>query len=1003
MKILTIRFKNINSLKGEHLIDFARSPLSTAGLFAITGPTGSGKTTILDVITLALYSRIPRVTDLITKGFIDKSGLVLTRSTSEAMAEVTYECKAGVYTSRWTIARNRNHNLNPHEMEIFDQAGNLLPLKKGEVVSKNESLIGLSFEQFVKAIILAQGDFAAFLKAKGDERGRLLEKVTGTWIYRELGKAAFLRNKHHGQQLENLQAQETNRKEQLLNPLEYQDLLSSIGQTDTHMLKLKNHIDQLKAQQKLKEEITLLHHTIGEHHQKLQTLEGDLQAFLQQNGQRMETHEKLVPFQQKLWEWNQLDKALQNEKTELQTLDSWLNKCITDDATIRREVAELTQSDKPVGEALDIFEKQVLELQSRLREAATLNKSAATAVATEAQQLKLSLHKTDPNRASTTLQQIRRTHKGELSQLRDLLDETLLLQPKQSLSTLREITEKLQTLASESRLLQNQRDQLNKLQQEQEQLTHEIKALPSRLEKTLTSQKQQELLCQGLQKDKIIRDLSASLEEHRKKLRQGEPCPLCGATQHPYSECAPPADDDLESKIMEAQKLNEALKKEVNTLESTLEHKTTQQNQNRETLAVWSDQVDKLAHNADTLKNSLPVKYQNTDSSPSLQQIKEQTAYLEKHLLLSEKESQLNSLEEKIQQWQVHYSEAFKIHTELKSIFGGDDILAVTRKFHEKLTENTTRQKKYKEQKEALESKHQKTSHSFHTLHQQLIGDLKDYESPAHAMQHLLKEESYKTLRAAREEFGKEKERIQSALQVHLKNMELLKGKDTEDTASEIALRRTDTEQQLQQLSHERDIMVGKKNFQEKTLAELETLQEEISRQKAQNEKWVLLNKYIGDAEGKRFSTFAQELTLHQLVTRANKRLQMLNDRYMLSIPSAEEDDSLAAIDTHMGNMRRSVKSLSGGESFLVSLSLALALSDLAAHKVEIKSLFIDEGFGSLDKLTLDQTMDTLEKLQYETHKTIGVISHVEAMQERITTRIQLKKSGQGYSSLQVG
>jgi DNA repair protein SbcC/Rad50 len=103
---------------------------------------------------------------------------------------------------------------------------------------------------------------------------------------------------------------------------------------------------------------------------------------------------------------------------------------------------------------------------------------------------------------------------------------------------------------------------------------------------------------------------------------------------------------------------------------------------------------------------------------------------------------------------------------------------------------------------------------------------------------------------------------------------------------------------------------------------------------------------------------------------------------------------SLVVIDTNMGDMRRSVKSLSGGETFLVSLSLALALSDLTSKTVEIGSLFIDEGFGSLDKLTLDHTMDTLEKLQYETGKAIGVISHVDAMQERITTQIKVEKGG---------
>jgi exonuclease SbcC len=103
-----------------------------------------------------------------------------------------------------------------------------------------------------------------------------------------------------------------------------------------------------------------------------------------------------------------------------------------------------------------------------------------------------------------------------------------------------------------------------------------------------------------------------------------------------------------------------------------------------------------------------------------------------------------------------------------------------------------------------------------------------------------------------------------------------------------------------------------------------------------------------------------------------------------------------------MGGMRRSVKTLSGGETFLMSLALALGLSDLASKNVEINSLFIDEGFGTLDPETLDVTLDTLERLQAESNKTIGIISHVSTLKERIQTQIVLDRNAQGYSQLKV-
>ena len=191
MKILKIKFKNINSLKEEHTIDFTKNPFASGSLFAITGPTGSGKSTILDVISLALFNQIPRLGG-ISKNELIKTGAVITKNQTEASAEISYECKEGRFTSKWHIHYNRNHNLNDYGMELSEyNSGNILDLKKSEVPAKNEELIGLNYAQFIKSVVLAQGEFAQFLKAKKDERSELLEKITGTGIYRALGVAAY--------------------------------------------------------------------------------------------------------------------------------------------------------------------------------------------------------------------------------------------------------------------------------------------------------------------------------------------------------------------------------------------------------------------------------------------------------------------------------------------------------------------------------------------------------------------------------------------------------------------------------------------------------------------------------------------------------------------------------------------------------------------------------------------------------------------------------------------
>ena len=173
-------------------------------------------------------------------------------------------------------------------------------------------------------------------------------------------------------------------------------------------------------------------------------------------------------------------------------------------------------------------------------------------------------------------------------------------------------------------------------------------------------------------------------------------------------------------------------------------------------------------------------------------------------------------------------------------------------------------------------------------------------------------------------------------------------------------------------------------------------LTREIDQKRAEYERWAKLNEVIGSADGKKFRAFAQGLTLEKLSHLANHHLQALNGRYLIRKREGEELE-LDIVDTFQANNMRSMRTLSGGERFLVSLALALGLSDLAGRQVQISSLFIDEGFGTLDENSLDLAISTLENLQ-STGKTIGVISHVPALKERIGVRIQVHKNSDGFS-----
>ncbi|HEY0588353.1 MAG TPA: AAA family ATPase [Pseudoduganella sp.] len=182
-----------------------------------------------------------------------------------------------------------------------------------------------------------------------------------------------------------------------------------------------------------------------------------------------------------------------------------------------------------------------------------------------------------------------------------------------------------------------------------------------------------------------------------------------------------------------------------------------------------------------------------------------------------------------------------------------------------------------------------------------------------------------------------------------------------------------------------------------------EALLADIARQQETERRWAQLSELIGSADGKKFRNYAQQFTLDVLLGYANAHLSQLAPRYQLERIDNPAQPSLGLLvrDLHMGDEKRSVHSLSGGESFLVSLAMALGLASLSSNRVRVESLFIDEGFGSLDAETLRVAMDALDGLQSMGRK-VGVISHVQEMTERIATRIVVQPAANGRSAVSV-
>jgi DNA repair protein SbcC/Rad50 len=208
MKILSIRLKNLNSIRQESVLDFTKAPFTYTGLFAVTGDTGAGKTTLLDAMTLALFGKTARTHER----------EVMSYNTDEAMCEVEFKANSGVFRAKWLQSRDKKGELKNAIRELAKQdeitkiwkvestgARSLDGLKgeRGDI----EIACGLNFEQFRRSVLLAQGDFAAFLKAGEAERSALLERLTDTEIYSTLSRMAFETDKKEREKLKSIEVE----------------------------------------------------------------------------------------------------------------------------------------------------------------------------------------------------------------------------------------------------------------------------------------------------------------------------------------------------------------------------------------------------------------------------------------------------------------------------------------------------------------------------------------------------------------------------------------------------------------------------------------------------------------------------------------------------------------------------------------------------------------------------------------------------------------------------
>jgi len=1003
MKILKLEFRNINSLKGYHEIDFTRAPFTGNSLFAITGPTGSGKSSILDVISLALFNKIPRL-DKVSKSEILKTGAIITRNQQEAMAAVNYEGRGGSYRSEWSISTARTGSLREYNMQLSRvETEELFDLKKSEVPEKNEELIGLNYNQFIKSVLLAQGEFAQFLKAKKDERGELLEKITGTGIYRQLGRMAW--EKHREQNLAILQQQQAISllKPKLLDPVRKEEVSADLAEKEAVCKPLEEALELLKKQLELKE--SLRKSTAEVEMLKLEKAKAQeaLEVFGKAHGQPLLQHEKVRPYSEELRQWSRLQEESAELHRELEVRKAEEKRNLVELQNCLEATGEFTKAEisaENISEKLAEYREKVSALQELRRQKLEVHNTIKSRLEATLAELSFPWQQ-EPEARLLWLEDQKMTSEGKLDRYKEQL--------KLDLEDLPREREQLRLRLDASRKAQMEWAQLEQLSAEMVRLKTESagielqkQELPFQKEKLEEQVEVARVRLENLQLKRENQLLIARMEELRWNLKPGEPCQLCGSLEHPYAEELPEKEDSLDLEIREATEKWKQLTHQLSSITASLDGYEKR-------LKEIAGSVQQKEESLNTRNAAFSSCYGNLKSNTQ-ESWEELCHRLEGHLLeLQACENEQRTYKALVAGLPLHRElnevlhEGRNLKLQLDDLYAGTDIHSDCQKLQNNWLRFSQQQESLKRLQQELKDKLQHRIKNFETLEAGLKPVLAlGFETISETRKALLPEPEYQQLHS-------QKEQLDSKIAASLTSLELLQAQLEEQKL-------LDVEQSKEELLED----LGTRNLQLKTVRqdcedlrrlirndadlhkELEGLQGSIAEHEKKIRRWRLLNELIGDSMGKKFNDFAQDLSLGQLIHLANIRLKDLSDRYRIDKPKEDEDDGLVAIDEHMGGQRRSVKTLSGGETFLLSLSMALALSDLASRNVEINSLFIDEGFGTLDPETLDQTLDTLERLQAESSKTIGIISHVDSLKERIATQVQLKRNGQGYSQLEV-
>jgi len=372
MKILKVELQNINSIKTDTpvVIDFEKPPFSEVGLFAITGTTGAGKTTILDAITIAMYHEVPRFNKPSVKASLRD---VVSYGASEAMARAVFEIQGDIYESHWSmrvLTKKKVPLAKPEEIVRLKNisTGKILAEKKTDVRSEIEKITQLNYQQFLRSVMLAQGEFAAFLSASKNEKGELLEQITGEGIYKRIGEIVVERIGEEKKELERIKLS-----------INTEDLLSDDERT---VLEKERELKELEIAKNIDPQLLELKHilqwfdnekALQEEQENLQKQQENLRQENEKNTsvlKLLEIHEKAEPFKEIIADIKRSEKQRLKKREEYRKLEE--SSKVTDNSLEKTKVetAKLKNNYEKI-------EKEYSDWQPKLEKVSSLDATIA--------------------------------------------------------------------------------------------------------------------------------------------------------------------------------------------------------------------------------------------------------------------------------------------------------------------------------------------------------------------------------------------------------------------------------------------------------------------------------------------------------------------------------------------------------------------------------------------------------------------------------------------------